>query len=398
MQAKRPTILAIDDTPANLIVLASALSTEFAFQLASSGAAGLEMAQADAPDLILLDIMMPEMDGYETCRRIKAIPALANVPVVFVTALHDNASELTGLSLGAADYIYKPINIDIAQQRIRNLLEREALRREVEQHRYRLEELVASRTAELVRARDAAQVANRAKSTFLANMSHELRTPLNAIQGLNYLVQMRVTDPALREKCQKINDAGKKLEAMFQDILQVAAMDAETPEPVHKAFSPEALLATVHLRLNAKALAKDLVVVREIDSRLPKLLCGVPNRIQQVMEHFLSNAIKFSDAGQITLRVVAQRDSGTTPLIRFEVADQGCGIAASDLDRLFQAFSQVDDSLTRARGGAGLGLVLCKHLAQTMGGNIGVTSTPGQGSCFWISLNLNQGELTASDA
>jgi signal transduction histidine kinase len=391
MQAMRPTVLAIDDTPANLIVLASALSTEFAFQLANSGAAGLEMAQADTPDLILLDIMMPEMDGYETCRRLKAIPALANVPVVFVTALDDNVSELTGLSLGAADYIYKPIHIDIAQQRIRNLLEREALRREVEQHRCQLEELVASRTAELVRARDAAQVANRAKSTFLANMSHELLTPLNTIQGMNYLVQMRVTDPALREKCHKINDAGKKLEAMFQDILQVSEMDAETPEPVHKAFSPEALLTAVYARMHPKAQTKGLGMVQEIDPRLPKLLCGVPDRIQQILEHFLSNAIKFSDAGQIALRVVAQQEGSTTRQIRFEVADQGSGIVASDLDRIFHAFSQVDDSLTRTRGGIGLGLVLCRHLAQTMGGSIGVTSTPGQGSCFWVSLNPNQG-------
>lgn len=120
----RPKVLAIDDTPANLVVLASALSNEFSFQLASSGTQGLALAAANLPDLVLLDIMMPEMDGYETCRRFKSHPLLAEIPIVFVTALTDLGSELKGLELGAVDYFYKPIAIEIARQRIRNHLER----------------------------------------------------------------------------------------------------------------------------------------------------------------------------------------------------------------------------------------------------------------------------------
>jgi diguanylate cyclase (GGDEF)-like protein/PAS domain S-box-containing protein len=139
----RPTILAIDDTPANLMVLASALSKEYALQLASSGAQGLEMAARNPPDLILLDIMMPEMDGYETCRRFKADPALAHIPIVFVTALNDAGSEVKGLELGASDYLYKPIHIVIARQRIRNLLVRKQIAAYEKFHRTMLELLVS---------------------------------------------------------------------------------------------------------------------------------------------------------------------------------------------------------------------------------------------------------------
>lgn len=145
MNAPRPRILAIDDTPVNLLTLGTALSADFELRIATSGTEGLELAIASPPDLILLDVMMPGMDGFETCRRLKANPALRDIPVVFVTALTELDAEARGLSGGAADYILKPINVGIAQQRIRNLLEREGLRREIAAHR----DLLAARIADL---------------------------------------------------------------------------------------------------------------------------------------------------------------------------------------------------------------------------------------------------------
>ena len=386
----RPKILAIDDTPANLMVLAGALSKEFAFQLASSGVAGLAMAAASPPDLILLDIMMPEMDGYETCRRFKANPALAHIPVIFVTALTDRVSELSGLELGAADYLHKPINIDIARQRIRNLVEREVLRREVEMHRSQLEELVRQRTDELVEARDAAEVANRAKSAFLANMSHELRTPLGIILGMNNLLNQQLGEPAQKDKCQKIATAGQQLLTMIDDILQVSKMESERAEAGRYAFAPDSLLSLVEARFSGKAQTKGIQLQREVDPQLPKLLNGAPSRIKQVMEHFVSNAIKFSEGGLVALRVVQEQQAGDMRQVRFEVQDQGMGIAPHHLHKLFETFSQVDGSLSRRHGGIGVGLALCKHLAETMGGTIAVESAEGQGSRFWMTLQLMQ--------
>jgi diguanylate cyclase (GGDEF)-like protein len=141
MITARARILAIDDTPANLLTLGSMLEGEFDLQLATSGAAGIALALASPPDLILLDVMMPEIDGFETFRRLAEQPTLCNIPVIFVTALNDTDSEVTGLSLGAADYITKPLNIAIARHRIRNLVEREQLRKEVRVQRDQLHEL-----------------------------------------------------------------------------------------------------------------------------------------------------------------------------------------------------------------------------------------------------------------
>lgn len=161
MTAPRPRILAVDDNLPNLVALGNALAAEFDLQVATSGQSALALAAKTPPDLILLDVMMPEMDGYEVCRRLKADTRLATVPVVFVTALADIESEATGLKLGAADYITKPINVGIARQRIRNLLEREALRKEIEASRYLLEARVAERTQALLFAKEAAEATSR---------------------------------------------------------------------------------------------------------------------------------------------------------------------------------------------------------------------------------------------
>ncbi|CAK0760675.1 two-component system, cell cycle response regulator [Gammaproteobacteria bacterium] len=149
MMVQNSKILAIDDMPANLMALGSLLATEFDLQMATSGAMGLTIAEESPPDLILLDVMMPDMDGYETCRRFKENPRLRTIPIIFVTAMAESEAESFGLSLGAADYITKPLNVEIARQRIRNLLERERLRKEVEVYRDYLEELVQARTLAL---------------------------------------------------------------------------------------------------------------------------------------------------------------------------------------------------------------------------------------------------------
>ena len=149
MTNRKSTVLAIDDTPANLMALGAALGDDFELQVATSGEAGLALAAALAPDLILLDVMMPDMDGYETFRRLAADPRLRAIPVIFLTALHGFESESLGLGMGAVDYITKPINLEITRQRICNLLEREQLRSQVESQRDQLEHTVRQRTAQL---------------------------------------------------------------------------------------------------------------------------------------------------------------------------------------------------------------------------------------------------------
>ena len=391
----RPKILAIDDTPANLMVLARALANDYTIQLAASGPAGLAMAQASPPDLILLDIMMPGMDGMETCRRFKADPRLAAVPVIFITALTETEAEVEGLSLGAADFLHKPVNVPIAGQRIRNLLEREGLRRQVERNSEQLEQQVRARTQalsqandELVQAKSALEAANRVKSAFLANMGHELRTPLNAILGLADLLKRQTGNDVVQDRAAKIENAGRLLLSIINDILYLTRNEAEAVPALAEPFSLEWLLNTCESRFQGAATAKGLRLSFEVAAGLPDAFKGAPSRLKQALDLLLDNAIKYSQQGTVSLRIepVSREDGQLT--VRFAVIDQGVGIAADQVDRLFDPFTQVDESIGREHGGIGVGLAICKHLVQMLGGTLQATSVPGQGSCFSFAIPL----------
>lgn len=258
-----------------------------------------------------------------------------------------------------------------------------------------LEQRVAERTRALSDALLGAEAANRAKSAFLANMGHELRTPLNAIIGLGYIVGRELTEPRLRDRVEKIRDAGQRLLEMVNQILEMSKLGANELQLEAADFALLAVLdASVNL-VRERAAAKGLTVVREVDPALPLYLCGDAPRLEQILENLTSNAVKFSDHGRITVRASLVKsggeDNGDGVLVRFEVEDQGIGVDEEKQAVLFNTFEQADNSNTREYGGVGLGLALCKRLTELMGGEIGVSSTPGQGSTFWVTLRLKQG-------
>jgi PAS domain S-box-containing protein len=272
----------------------------------------------------------------------------------------------------------------------RDITERKRAEAELEQHHGHLEELVASRTVELEHAKDAAEAANVAKSSFLANMSHEIRTPMNAIIGLTHLLRRSRTTPEQSERLVKIDSAATHLLSVINEILDLSKIEAGRLELEQTNFALSTVLDHVCSLISDQARAKGLVI--EVDTNgVPPWLRGDPTRLRQALFNFAGNAIKFTEQGSITLRANLLHVSGDGLLVRFEVEDTGIGIAPEQMTRLFHAFKQADASTTRKYGGTGLGLVITHRLAQLMGGEVGVDSTPGQGSTFWFTARLQNG-------
>ncbi len=396
MTNAKPRILAIDDHPANLLTLAAALEADFDLQFATSGAEGLALASEMAPDLILLDVMMPEMNGYETCRRLKAEPRLCSIPVIFVTALGDSAAESAGLALGAADYMTKPINVEIARQRIRNLLERENLRKEVEAQRDHLQKLVSACALGLSIAKESASNAHHTKTIFLRNISHELRTPMSGIMGMTELALLRATDPRQADQLGTLKRASSQLLALINGLIDIAALEANQLSLEHGHFALGESLNKLSGLFSREAANKGLGFSIETVPALADLqVLGDAPRLEQILLNLIDNAIKFTARGSVSVAVAVAEESIRDVLLRFEVRDTGIGIEPADQRRIFNLFEQGDGSTTRAYGGTGLGLTLCKQLIGLMGGKIGVESKLGAGSVFWFTVRLRKPDDTS---
>ncbi|WP_265944467.1 PAS domain-containing hybrid sensor histidine kinase/response regulator [Dechloromonas sp. A34] len=274
-----------------------------------------------------------------------------------------------------------------------DISEKKRLARELDQHRHHLEALVESRTVELTAARQAADIANQAKSAFLANMSHEIRTPLNAILGLTYVMRHSALALAPEQVAhlQKIDSAGHHLLSVVNDILDFSKIEAGRLQLENTNFPLSAVLDHVGLLIGESARAKGLRV--EIaGNNVPEWLNGDPTRLRQALLNFASNAVKFTERGFIALRTSLLSAEGDELLLRFEVEDSGIGMSAENRSRLFQAFEQADVSTTRKYGGTGLGLAIASRLAHMMGGAVGVDSEAGQGSTFWFTARLKRGQ------
>ncbi|NVO05912.1 MAG: PAS domain S-box protein [Rhodoferax sp.] len=280
---------------------------------------------------------------------------------------------------------------------VQDMTERKLAEQELLRLRDHLQELVDERTRELDAAKQAAENASVAKSQFLANMSHEIRTPLSAISGMSRLVRKGPLTKEQTDRLDKLEAAATHLNATINDILDLSKIEAGRLDLVEGPVQVQAVARNVLEMLQERARQKGLTLALEVGP-LPANLYGDQTRLEQALLNYAGNALKFSDRGSITLRVQVLEDAQDAVAVRFEVQDSGIGIAPEHLDKLFSIFEQADNTTARKYGGTGLGLAITKKLAQAMGGDVGVSSTPGAGSCFWFSARLKKGAAFAAPA
>ena len=382
----KANILITDDTPNNLRLLAGILTEQgYKVRPASNGSRALATAQLAPPDLILLDIRMPGMDGYEVCQKLKADERTRNIPVIFISALNSTLDKVKAFSLGAVDYITKPFQAEEVLARVETHLAVHRLRKELEEKNIELQQEI------IERKRTEAKLAHvsKLKDEFLANMSHEIRTPLNVILGMSEALQEKVygeLNDKILHCIHRIEESGHHLLQLINDILDLSKINAGKLELTIKPVSVEPMCQASVAFIRQLVRKKRIKFLSTCDHNITTFYAD-ELRIKQVLVNLLTNAVKFTpEEGSVGLEVESDIENQT---IKFIVWDTGIGIAGEDMERLFEPFEQLKSSTFRQDEGTGLGLSLVYRLVQLHGGNISVESEVGKGSRFTVSLPWN---------
>lgn len=394
-QARSPTALVVDDDPVIRLLAVRALEDAgWWVEEASNGSDGFQAFQRLKPEVVLLDVMMPDIDGYTVCAKIRAHSEGTHIPILIMTGLDDYESITRAYDAGATDFIVKPLNDLLLIHRVRYIVRASHV----------LRDLVESQTR-LAEARDAALETARLKSEFLATMSHEIRTPLNGVIGMSdWLLDTALTREQ-RDCANTIRSSGQNLLAIVNDILDFSRIDSGKMTLERVEFDVRSLVDDILAQFAQSAHQKGLDLAHHVDIDVPSRLTGDPARVRQMLGTLLSNAVKFTERGEIVLKIATEAPTrpsaptvgqGGSPSllettqsrvdVRFSVSDTGIGIESDAIDGLVQPFVQGDGSMSRKYGGTGLGLAICSRLAQLMGGSLQVESTPGEGSTFHILI------------
>lgn len=379
-----PKILIVDDRIENLISLEAILSNfDVTFVRAQSGMEALRETLKEDFALAILDVQMPEMDGYETLSIMRKREKTKYLPVIFVSAIHQSDLHIIkGIETGAVDFIPKPIIPEILIGKVAVFLDLYHQKRKLNELLYKLEK----NNKELEIQKDKAEEATRLKAMFLANMSHEIRTPLNGIIGTSRILEESKLNDEQAELVRIITISGENLLNIINDILDFSKIEAGQIKLEKIAFNLSDVVSTIAKLYKFKADSKGISLNVNIGNDVPAMLIGDPYRLNQVVANLVNNALKFTEKGRVDINVEKLNQKDNKIELIFKVIDTGIGISEEGKRRLFKEFSQVDSSTTRKYGGTGLGLSICQNLVSLMDGEIGVDSEVGNGSEFWFKL------------
>jgi signal transduction histidine kinase len=335
---------------------------------AEDGVEACRLCEERLPVLLVVDVVMPQMDGFELCRELRNRPATKDVPILIATGLDDVRSVAKAYDAGATDFIAKPVNWLILNHRIRYMLRAARAFNELRQNQERLHA-----------AKEEAETANRAKSEFLTNMSHELRTPLNAIIGFSSMMRDELGGPLSTqylEYTKIIVDSGSHLLAIINDILDIARAETGRLKLSGEEVDIAGVVSLSAGMIHSLAEKAEVECSFDVADDLP-LFWGDPTKLRQILINLLSNAIKFTPAGgKVGLTAKQEADGG----VSFRIEDTGIEIPADKMAIALAPFGQVESSLARRYDGVGLGLLLTKRLVELHGGTLEIASEPGRGT------------------
>ena len=366
-------ILIVDDTPMNQRLLSHVLvQSGYQTRIASNGKQALEIVQQAHPDLVLLDIMMPEMTGYDVCEQLKADPSTSNIPVIFLSALDATEDKVRAFTVGGVDYITKPFQIEEVLARVETHLSLQGLRRQLQQANKDLEQKL-----------DELQARNAELDAFAHTVAHDLKNPLSTILGFAHLLAQRPemfeSQAEMAKEAGRILSGAKKMNDIIESLLLLAGVRKEMV-----ALSPldmGKIVAEVHERLGAL-----------INEYQPEIILppswpqadGYAPWIEEVWANYLSNAMKYGgQPPRVELGAESVNGADGKPMVRFWTRDNGPGLSPEDQTKLFTPFTRIH--VTRAKG-HGLGLSIVQRIVEKFGGEVGVVSQPGQGSTFYFTL------------
>ncbi|AIQ44249.1 ATP-binding protein [Paenibacillus sp. FSL R7-0297] len=383
-------ILLVDDRPDELLSI-QALLADTPYQLigATSGMEALKCLLEQEFALIIMDVLMPDMDGFETAKRIKARQKSRDIPIIFLTALTSELENyMMAYSAGAIDFLTKPFHPIVLKSKIDGFVRLYQTHKELQ---LKSQELEAANSV-LTELKDTAEVALRIKSGFLAMMSHEIRTPLNGIIAMSDVLRTSELAADDLEMAEIIHTSGHALVSVINHILDFTKIESGKMELDYELFNLHSCIKETVDLFRALAKERNLALETFIDPAIPALLVGDPNRLRQVLNNLIGNAIKFTYSGGVKVGVHLRQAMDRVMELEFIIADTGIGIPADKMKYLFQPFTQIGATINRKFGGTGLGLSICKMLVDLMGGTIYAKQDVEQGAVFIFTIQVSEGQ------